>query len=229
MAIHQHLSRREVLRVALISGAALAAPRLALAEKCRETPLQDEGPFYLNGYDRTRSVPHTNDLTVVPGATGLPEGEIIHVTGRVTDEECRPLKGAVVEIWQANAKGRYVHVADPNPAPKDPNFLGFGEAIADENGMYSFKTIKPGAYPVPGGWIRPPHLHFKAYGGFFHMMVTQMYFAGEKYNRDDFLLNSIPRAARTRLIVEPSRRSGTGAENAYVFNIALRPFPPRTR
>src|SRR3989441_12578105 len=64
------------------------------------------------------------------------------VTGRVVDEECRPVKGAMVEIWQANTRGRYTHVADPNPAPKDPNFLGFGEATTDADGKYSFKTIK---------------------------------------------------------------------------------------
>jgi len=228
MVMHRQISRRDVLRVALLSGASLAVPSWAYAQQCRQTPHQDEGPFYLNGYDRTRPVPHSNDLTAVPGATGLPEGDIIHVTGRVTDEQCRPLKGAMVEIWQANAKGRYAHVADPSPAPKDPNFLGFGEAITDENGMYSFKTIKPGGYPVPGGWVRPPHIHFKVHGGFFHMMVTQMYFAGEQHNRDDFLLNSISKAEQKRLIIEPSRRPGSSAENQYVFHIALKPFRARS-
>src|SRR5260370_2526759 len=116
MSIHKHLSRRDVLRVALISGPALAAPRLALAEQCRATPHQDEGPFYLNGYDRTRSVLHNNDLTVVPSATGLPEGEIIHVTGRVTDEEGRPVKGAVVGVYHAIAQERVVNAAPPHSA-----------------------------------------------------------------------------------------------------------------
>jgi protocatechuate 3,4-dioxygenase beta subunit len=130
----------------------------------------------------------------------------------------------MVELWQANARGRYVHMADPNPAPKDPNFLGFGEALTDENGIYSFTTIKPGAYPIPGGSIRPPHLHFKVHGGLFHMMITQMYFAGEEHNRKDFLLNSIPATEQKRLIVEPARRPGSNAENLYTFNIALKPF-----
>src|SRR5881628_1788419 len=228
MVLHRQISRRDVLRAVLVSGAALAVPSLALAEQCRETPRQDEGPFYLNGFDRTRPVVHNNDLTVVPGATGKPDGEIIDVTGRVTDEECRPVKGAMVEVWQANARGRYRHVADPNPAPLDPNFLGFGETITDENGMYSFKTIKPGAYPVGGGWVRPPHVHFKVHGGMFHMMFTQMYFAGEEHNRNDFLLNEIAKDERKRLIIEPSRRPGSYTANLYVFNIALQPFRPRT-
>lgn len=219
MLIHRQISRRDILRAALVTGAALAVPGWAFAKQCRETPRQQEGPFYLNGYDRTRPVPHNNDLTAVPGATGLPEGEIIYVTGRITDEMCRPLKGALVEIWQANAKGRYVHVADPNPAPKDPNFLGFGEAITDENGMYSFKTIKPGGYPVPGAF-RTPHIHFKVHDGRVHMLITQMYFAGEKPNRDDRLLNSISKVEQKRLIIEPSRRPGSSTQNQYVFDIA---------
>jgi protocatechuate 3,4-dioxygenase beta subunit len=220
--LHPRLSRREVLQSALVSGAALVLPRVALAQQCTETPHQDEGPFYLNGYDRTKPVTHQNDLTVVPGGTGAPEGQILRITGKVVDAECRPVKGAMVEIWQANARGRYVHVADPNPAPKDPNFLGFGEAITDERGVYTFKTIKPGAYPVPGGWIRPPHVHFKVHGGFFHMMTTQMYFAGEEHNQKDFLLNSISKADQKRLVIEPTR--GSGAEDLYVFDIALKPF-----
>lgn len=228
MLLHRRVSRRVVLRAALVAGAALAVPGRAVAELCQETPPQEEGPFYLNSYDRTRPAPHNSDLTAVPGATGRPEGDIIYVTGRVTDEECRAVKGAVVEIWQANAKGRYIHAADPNPAPKDPNFLGFGEAMTDENGIYSFKTIKPGAYPVPGGWIRPPHIHFKVHGGFFHMMVTQMYFAGEEHNRDDFLLNSVSKAEQKRLIIEPARRPESNAENLYTFNVALKPFQART-
>jgi protocatechuate 3,4-dioxygenase beta subunit len=228
MLLHRGVSRRDVLRAVLVAGASLAVPGRAVAELCQETPPQEEGPFYLNNYDRTKPAPHNSDLTAVPGATGRPEGDIIYVTGRVTNEECGPVKGAMVEIWQANAKGRYIHAADPNPAPKDPNFLGFGEAMTDENGIYSFKTIKPGAYPVPGGWIRPPHIHFKVHGGFFHMMVTQMYFAGEEHNRDDFLLNSVSKAEQKRLIIEPSRRAESNAENLYTFNVALKPFRART-
>jgi protocatechuate 3,4-dioxygenase beta subunit len=218
------LSRRDILRGAVISGAAFAMPRGVLGQECAATPAQDEGPFYLNGYDRTKPVPHHNDLTAVPGAAGAPNGRIIHITGKVIDAECRPVRRAMVEIWQANAAGRYVHVNDPNPAPKDPNFLGFGEAITDENGVYVFKTIKPGAYPVGGGWIRPPHVHFKVHGGPFHMMITQMYFAGEEHNAKDFLLNSASKTERQRLVIEPQPRPGTPTEDLYVFDITLRPF-----
>src|SRR5919108_3167884 len=111
--MHGHVSRRGVLRAALVAGAALAVPGRALAELCQQTPLQEEGPFYLNGYDRTTPVPHNSDLTAVPGATGRPEGDIIYVTGRVTDQECRPGRGAMVELWEANAQGRDVPVRGP--------------------------------------------------------------------------------------------------------------------
>src|SRR2546422_8795368 len=84
----------------------------------------------------------------------------------------RSVKGAMVEIWQANAKGRYIPVADPNPAPKDPNFLGVGETTTDADGKYSFKTINPDAQPVPRVWVRPPHIHFKVNGGVSNNMVT---------------------------------------------------------
>lgn len=226
MPPNRPMSRRDVLRVALASGTVLAIPGWVFAAQCRETPHQDEGPFYMNSYDRTRPVPHYRDLTATPGATGLPEGELIHVTGQVTDEACRPLKGAMVELWQANARGRYAHFSDPNPAPLDPNFLGFGEAITDDNGMFSFKTVKPGGYPIGPSLARPPHLHFKVKSGLNLPLTTQMYFTGEAHNEDDPLLTSIPRAERKRLIIEPARDPESKRENVYRFNIAMKTFGP---
>lgn len=226
MSPNPRLSRRDVLRIALASGATLALPALALAEQCRETPPQTEGPFYLNSYDRTRPVPHDHDLTAPPGASGLPEGEIIHVTGQLTDQACRPIKGAMVEIWQANARGRYTHLRDPNPAPKDPNFLGFGEAVTDDNGIYSFKTIKPGGYPIGPSLIRPPHIHFKLTSGLNLPLTTQMYFAGEAHNQDDVILRMVPRAEQKRVIIEPTRHPESNAENVYRFNLTMRTFGP---
>lgn len=219
-------SRRDFLRIALASGAAIALPALAFADQCRETPPQTEGPFYMNSYDRTRPVSHSSDLTAPPGAGGLPEGEIIHVTGQLTDQACRPIKGAMVEIWQANARGRYAHLSDPNPAPKDPNFRGFGEAITDENGMYSFKTIKPGGYLVGPALIRPPHLHFKLTSGLNLPLTTQMYFAGEEHNQGDVILRMVPRAEQKRVIIEPTRHPESHTENVYRFDITMRTFGP---
>lgn len=227
MLPNRPMSRRDMLRAALASGAVLAIPGWAFAAQCRETPHQDEGPFYMNSYDRIRPVPHYHDdLTAMPGASGLPEGEIIHVTGQVTDKACRPLKGAMVELWQANARGRYAHLSDSNPAPKDPNFLGFGEAVTDDNGMFSFKTVKPGGYPIGPSLARPPHIHFKVKSGLNLPLTTQMYFAGEEHNQDDPLLNAIAGAERKRLIIEPARDPESNRENLYRFNIAMRTFGP---
>ena len=108
----------------------------------------------------------------------------------------RPLSGIKVEIWQANARGRYSHTKDTNPAPLDPNFQGYGVQITDSNGRYRFKTIKPGADPTGiGNWSRPPHVHFDVTGRH-EALVTQMYFPNEPLNAKDQLLQSAGRDSR---------------------------------
>ena len=152
------------------------------------------------------------------------EGEVVYLAGQVTDLDCKPLKGAIVEIWQACRTGRYAHMADPNPAWLDPNFRYFGEFVTDENGMYSFKTIKPGQYPVGPNWTRPAHVHFKVSAGIrAHMLTTQMYFAGDRFLGSDRLVNSLPKPEQKQLIIEPERRPD-GSEDLYTFNIHLAPL-----
>ncbi len=136
--------------------------------------------------------------------TGEPLGERIIVTGRVLDEDARPVPNTLVEIWQANAAGRYRHVNDNHPAPLDPNFTGAGRALTDENGVYRFVTIKPGAYPWrnhDNAW-RPAHIHFSIFGNAFATrLVTQMYFPGDPLLPIDPVSQSIPDAkARERLV-----------------------------
>jgi protocatechuate 3,4-dioxygenase beta subunit len=113
---------------------------------------------------------------------GSPIGQRIIVHGRVLDERNRPVPGALVEVWQANAGGRYRHKNDGYLAPLDPNFGGCGRAITDEDGRYSFRTVQPGPYPWPNGvndW-RPAHVHFSVFGhGFAQRLITQMYFEGD--------------------------------------------------
>ena len=143
-----------------------------------------------------------NDLTT--RHSGEPLGERIIVTGRVLDEDARPVPNTLVEIWQCNAAGRYIHVRDQHPAPLDPNFSGAGRIVTDAEGRYRFTTIKPGAYPWrnhPNAW-RPAHIHFSLFGpSFLTRLVTQMYFPGDPLFPFDPIFNAIPdEKARNRLI-----------------------------
>jgi protocatechuate 3,4-dioxygenase beta subunit len=143
-----------------------------------------------------------NDLT--KHHSGDPLGERIVVTGRVLDSQGRPVPNALVEIWQANAAGRYVHLREQHPAPLDPNFTGAGRCLTDADGRYRFVTIKPGAYPWGNhhnAW-RPAHIHFSVFGtAFTQRLVTQMYFPGDPLFAYDPIFQSIPdEKARERLV-----------------------------
>lgn len=134
------------------------------------------------------------DLTTNARRNGEPIGERIIVTGKVMDENGRGIANSLVEIWQANATGRYVHVNDKHDAPLDPNFLGAGKCVTDADGTYRFQTIRPGAYPWPNhhnAW-RPPHIHFSLMGAsILNRLVTQMYFPGDPLLAFDPIFNAI--------------------------------------
>jgi protocatechuate 3,4-dioxygenase beta subunit len=168
---------------------------------------------------------HDGDLT--RQHTGEPLGERIIVTGRVVDEDGRPVPDTLVEIWQANAAGRYVHVVDQHPAPLDPNFTGAGRAVTDAQGRYRFTTIKPGAYPWKNhanAW-RPAHIHFSLFGpSFLSRLVTQMYFPGDPLLALDPMWMSIP-DERARLRMMSTFDIGTTEPEwalGYRFDIVLR-------
>jgi protocatechuate 3,4-dioxygenase beta subunit len=182
------VSRRQVLGLALAAGGLAVSGRFsaAFAEALKRTPGEILGPFY----PVIKRVEQGADLTVMPGKPGRAAGEVIHVMGRVLNVEGQPVRGARVELWQANSHGRYTHPSDTNPAPLDPNFEGFAAQMTDAEGRYRFKTIKPGAYPAAGNWIRPPHLHFEVTGRI-NRLVTQMYFPGEPLNDKDILLQGL--------------------------------------
>ena len=143
-----------------------------------------------------------NDLT--RQHAGEANGERIIVTGRVLDSNGRAVPHVLIEIWQANSAGRYIHIKDQHPAPLDPNFTGCGRTLTDENGGYRFVTIKPGAYP----WLnhynawRPAHIHFSIFGrAFITRLVTQMYFPGDPLFAFDPIFQSVPdEKARQRMI-----------------------------
>jgi protocatechuate 3,4-dioxygenase beta subunit len=158
---------------------------------------------------------------------GEPLGERIIVHGRVLEDDGRPVPRTLVEVWQANAAGRYPHGADRHPAPHDPNFSGVGRCLTDAEGRFRFVTVKPGAYPWgnhPNAW-RPAHIHFSLFGrAFTQRLVTQMYFPGDPLFFQDPIFNSVrDPAARERLICGFDLES-TEPEwaLAYRFDIVLR-------
>jgi protocatechuate 3,4-dioxygenase beta subunit len=179
------------------------------------------GPVY--GQDMVR--PGDADLT--KQHKGEPLGERIIVHGRILDEDGRPIPNTLVEVWQANAAGRYVHVVDQHPAPLDPNFTGAGRAVTDAEGRYKFVSVKPGAYPWgnhDNAW-RPAHIHFSLFGhSFLSRLVTQMYFPGDPLIPLDPIFHSVPdEAARQRMI--SSFDLGATVPNwalGYRFDIVLR-------
>ncbi|MDA0662284.1 MAG: protocatechuate 3,4-dioxygenase subunit beta [Proteobacteria bacterium] len=147
--------------------------------------------------------PDDADLTVNGRNGGEPIGERIVVSGRVLGENGRPLPDTLLEIWQANASGRYNHDVDQHDAPLDPNFLGAGRCVTDANGVYRFYTVKPGAYPWanhPNAW-RPNHIHFSLFGPTIaSRLVTQMYFPGDPLLAIDPIIHGIPAGAQDRLV-----------------------------
>ena len=177
----------------------------------------------LLGEDRVRAA----DADLTAGHPGEPQGERIIVTGRVLDGDGHPVRRSLVEIWQTNAAGRYLHQADQHPAPLDPNFTGLGRCITDDEGGYRFVTIKPGAYPWrnhPNAW-RPAHIHFSLFGrSFTQRLITQMYFPGDPLQPLDPVLNSVPGLpGRQRLVAEfDIARTEPEWALAYSWDIVLR-------
>ncbi|WP_198369874.1 dioxygenase family protein [Roseomonas rosulenta] len=166
-----------------------------------------------------------NLAEVVKGKPAI--GQLMEISGRILDEAGRPVAGAVVELWQANAAGRYAHAIDTSPAPLDPNFQGHGRIRTDADGRYAFFTVKPGAYPVPvqETWWRPPHLHFSVFGpSCLSRLVTQMYFPGDPLNEIDRILQSIPdAAARARMVARMLPPASVGSRHlGFVHDIVLR-------
>ena len=185
------VTRRGLLTAsAALVGAGLAgATTLAFGQQPPYLPTSDQirGPFY----PPRLPVDQDADLTVIAGRSSAASGQVIYLTGRVIDMRGRPVVDAEMEVWQANAAGRYAHPADRNPAALDPNFEGYARIRTGPDGRYSLKTVKPGAYPTPmPGWTRPPHIHFDI-AGHASRLTTQMYFEGDPLNDTDPLLQQI--------------------------------------
>ncbi len=188
--------RRRVLKAgaSVVAWSVLgASPGAVWAQSLIRTPTQSMGPFY----PRRLPADADNDLVQVAGQRGTARGIVTHLGGRVLDEDGRAISGALIEIWQCDANGRYHHPGDRRNAPLDEGFQGYGRDTSTATGEYRFRTIKPVAYPG-----RAPHVHFAIRGPGFDPLITQMYVAGAPENRRDWLLNRVhDRRARERLIV----------------------------
>jgi len=187
------LSRRQLL----VGGAALgtASPAIAqdlLAVLERSTPGQQLGPFY----PLVRPLDQDADLTRLAGSRGTASGEVIDIFGTVFDHDGRPIPGAKLDLWQANAMGRYMHAGDMREdLPLDPHFQGSAKLVADRQGRYRFRTVRPGIYAF-GGVPRPRHIHFDI-SSRRARLTTQMYFPGEKENELEKIKEGSLLVART--------------------------------
>jgi len=185
------LRRRRIVGVTLAvgAGALLASARLLAQERAlRATPAVALGPFYPDRLPAEQDA----DLTLIAGRPGRAAGQILYLSGRVLDTRGRPLSGARLELWQANAHGRYIHSADGEASgPLDPSFQGYASLRADSQGRYRIKTVKPAPYSG-----RTAHLHFNAEGGRVRL-TTQMFFEGERLNERDGLYRSLSREDRS--------------------------------
>jgi protocatechuate 3,4-dioxygenase beta subunit len=194
-------------------------PLLALGQTLSEITGPVFGPADLGPLD--------NDLLCNYAADGAPIGERIIVHGRVLDENGRPVPGTLIEIWQANAGGRYRHVNDGYLAPLDPNFGGCGRTLTDADGRYVFRTIRPGPYPWPNAadaW-RPAHIHFSLFGrAFCQRLITQMYFEGDPLIPRCAIVHTISDPAAIERLIAPLDLPASEPFDAlaYRFDIVLR-------
>ncbi len=154
------------------------------------------------------------DNLVVPGVVGEP----ITIEGRIDDGDGQPVSDALVEIWQADANGRYAHPEDARDAPPDPAWKGFGRVPTDDDGKFHITTIKPGRVPAPGGGLQAPHINVTILmRGMLRHLITRIYFPGDPANADDAVLQSVPAARRATLVAQ--RDAGNPA--ALTWNVRL--------
>ncbi len=214
---HLHDARRRILLNGLLAGALACGVQRAWAQQLTLTPPQTEGPFYP---DRL-PLDQDNDLVRMAGRTGAAAGEITHLTGRILDLHGKPLGGVVIEIWQVDHNGHYIHTRDAG-AGNDAEFQGFGRFETGQAGDYRFRTVKP--VPYPG---RTPHIHVKLQKGGRDLLTTQLYVQGHPLNERDGLLRSIrdPRQRAAVLVPFQPSKEHQGELTAR-FDIVLGATPP---
>ena len=184
-----------------------------ISSAAEPTPSETEGPFYPLLAQKDRDF----DLTHIQGRQGVAKGKVIEIVGQVLDTSGKPIEDAIVDLWQANAAGRYRHHRDRNRAPLDPNFQGWAIVQSGREGRFRFKTIFPGSYPASAEWLRPPHIQFKVSKPGFKMLTTQMYFPAHPLNNKDLLLMNKSDEEAARMI---AKRADALVET-YLFDIVL--------
>jgi protocatechuate 3,4-dioxygenase, beta subunit len=193
------------------------APETSRASRrLQMTQPQIVGPFY----PVAQPPDLAGDLAKPNAGAAEAQGQLLYVMGRVLTCAGEPVVGARIEIWQANAEGKYRHPSDANPAPLDPNFRGFALLTTDAAGRYRLRTIKPGGYRTTEGDIRPPHIHL-AIDGRFDRLVTQLYFAGEPHNQTDRWFNAAPRPEQLIATLERAPSHLEPGARVVMFDIIL--------
>lgn len=188
------ISRRNV--IVGVGAGAFSLRSIATEAQLRPTPQETFGPYSPVHMPRH----HDFDLAHIPGRTERARGQLIDLSGRVLRTDGTSVGGARIEIWQANAAGRYANPIDKNPAPLDPNFEGVAILKTDADGRYRIVTVKPGPYPDPAGGMRAPHIHFDVTSDQYRL-VAQMYFPGEPLNEKDLLVSTMPARHRDPALV----------------------------
>ena len=201
-------TRRTMLRLIAFGGAVAGLARSAAA--LVPTPPQTAGPFYPP--PGARPGDQDWDLVKVAGKVRAAGGEVMHLSGRVLDAGGEPVPDTLIEIWQCDANGRYLHRGDPGDAPRDPYFQGFGAIRSDARGHYRFRTIRP--VPYPG---RTPHIHARLIRPDGSELITQIYLEGHPLNGQDFLFRRLGRKAQEAASIRPSRRGDGDLEATFDF------------
>ncbi len=215
------LSRRKMLKLGMFGGVATVLGgngSFANVMALMPTPSETEGPFYPVKDQNDKDA----DLTQIDGYASAAQGQSIIVRGQVFNVAGDPVENALLDIWQADANGRYRHPRDSNPAKRDPNFQGWAMINSGDNGFFQFKTVIPGAYPASQTWIRPPHIHFKVSKQGYRTLITQMYFPDEKLNESDLLLRNKSAAERALMLAKKGEQQGN--LRIYEYNIVLELF-----
>jgi protocatechuate 3,4-dioxygenase beta subunit len=212
-------NRRKLLKdsAGLLGVLGLGAVSAKADTLCKLTATQPEGPFYPIEDQADKDV----DLTRVKGKIRSARGQVVILKGVISGLDCKPIKGAMIEIWQACDSGKYNHPGDPNPAALDPNFQYWGRAVTNDKGEYSFKTIKPGRYRATADWVRPPHIHVKIHLRGYEELITQVYFADEsELNSRDRLLQALNSNDQKDLVIDFKKQPHD--HNTGKFDITLK-------